>query len=131
MFIFTHSISVSGLVNEHKGGVMRAITSLPISVKKGLSKLGQDISDARKRRRIPTTLMAERAGISRTTLNKVEKGDASVALGIYASVLFVLGMEKRLSELADSKFDETGLMLDEENLPERIHLKRSKKKDKK
>ncbi len=110
---------------------MRAITSLPISVKKGLSKLGQDISDARKRRRIPTTLMAERAGISRTTLNKVEKGDASVALGIYASVLFVLGMEKRLSELADSKFDETGLMLDEENLPERIHLKRSKKKDKK
>ena len=106
---------------------MRVITSLPISVRKALSKLGQDISDARKRRRIPTTLMAERAGISRTTLNKVEKGDASVALGIYASVLFVLGMEKRLSELADIKFDETGLMLDEQNLPERIHFKRSKK----
>lgn len=108
---------------------MRAITSLPIPVRKVLSKLGQDISDARKRRRIPTTLMAKRAGISRTTLNKIEKGDASVALGIYASVLFVLGMEKRLAELADIKFDETGLMLDEQNLPERIHLKRHKKEE--
>lgn len=108
---------------------MRAITSLPIPVRKVLSKLGQDISDARKRRRIPTTLMAKRAGISRTTLNKVEKGDASVALGIYASVLFVLGMGKRLAELADIKFDETGLMLDEQNLPEPIHLKRHKKEE--
>lgn len=108
---------------------MRAITSLPIPVRKVLSKLGQDISDARKRRRIPTTLMAKRAGISRTTLNKIEKGDASVALGIYASVLFVLGMEKRLAELADIKFDETGLMLDEQNLPERIHLKPHKKEE--
>jgi len=71
-------------------------------------------------------LMAERASISRTTLNKVEKGDPSVALGIYASVLFVLGMEKRLGDLADIKFDETGLMLDEENLPKRIHMKSRK-----
>lgn len=108
---------------------MRTITALPIAARKALSKLGQDLSSARKRRRIPTALMAERAGISRTTLNKVEKGDASVALGIYASVLFVLGMEKRLSELADVKSDDTGLMLDDQNLPERIHLKRRRKQD--
>jgi transcriptional regulator with XRE-family HTH domain len=107
---------------------MRPITALPIPVKKALKKLGNDIHDARRRRRIPMTLMAERAGIGRTTLTKVEKGDGAVALGIYASVLFVLGMTNRLSDLADIKFDETGLMLDEENLPERIHLPSKKKK---
>jgi len=80
-------------------------------------------------------LMAERAGISRTTLNKVEKGEASVSLGIYASVLFVLGISERLADLADVKFDETGRRLDEENLPERIRLPskqsaKDKRKDK-
>ena len=65
-------------------------------------------------------LMSERAGISRTTLSKVEKGDPSVALGIYASVLFVLGMTERLGELADSSNDLTGRRLEEENLPQRI-----------
>lgn len=107
---------------------MRPIKPLPISVRKALLKLGQDVADARKRRRISTMIMAERASISRTTLNKVEKGDPSVALGIYASVLFVLGMERRLGDLADIKFDETGLMLEEDNLPERIHTKPSKNK---
>jgi len=99
---------------------MRPISPLPIPVKKALKKLGDDIHDARRRRRITMALMAERASISRTTLTKVEKGEASVALGIYASVLFVLGMNERLSDLADVRFDETGLMLDEENLPDRI-----------
>ncbi len=107
---------------------MRSIKPLPISVKRALLKLGQDVADARKRRRISTMIMAERASISRTTLNKVEKGDPSVALGIYASVLFVLGMEKRLGELADIKLDETGLMLEEDNLPDRIHMKSRKSK---
>ena len=67
--------------------------------------------------------------ISRTTLAKVEKGDSSVALGIYATVLFVLGLCKRLEELADVRFDETGLALDEENLPQRIHIRSKKKQD--
>ena len=109
---------------------MRPVSPLPIPVKRALKKLGSDIRDARRRRRIPMILMAERAGISRTTLNKVEKGEASVAFGIYASVLFVLGMCERLTDLADIKFDETGLMLDEENLPERIRIPSRKSKRK-
>jgi transcriptional regulator with XRE-family HTH domain len=107
---------------------MRPISPLPIPVKKALKKLGVDIHDARRRRRITMALMAERASISRTTLTKVEKGEASVSLGIYASVLFVLGMSERLSDLADVRFDETGLMLDEENLPDRIRQPVNKSK---
>ena len=105
-------------------------TSFPIPVRRALRKLGADIRDARRRRRIPTTVMAERASISRMTLNKVEKGDPKVTLGIYATVLFVLGMTDRLAELADPKHDSIGLSLEDEILPKRIRTPRAKKSSK-
>jgi len=43
-----------------------------------------------------------------------------VSLGIYATILFVLGLHDRLAELADIKTDTVGLELEEENLPQRI-----------
>ncbi len=95
-------------------------SGLPLPVRRVLRKLGGDIRDARRRRRIPTKIMAERASISRTTLNKIEKGDPGVSLGILATVLFVLGMHDRLAEIADVRSDTVGLELDEENLPQRI-----------
>jgi transcriptional regulator with XRE-family HTH domain len=70
-------------------------------------------------------LLAERASISRTTLTKVEKGEPGVSVGIYATVLFVLGMTNRLADLADVRSDEVGLALDEDHLPKRI--RRSKR----
>ncbi len=97
---------------------------MPIPVRRALRKLGQDIRDARLRRRISTTVMAERASISRTTLNKIEKGNPGVSLGNYANALFVLGMEKRLGELADVRSDTVGLELDEKRLPQRIRKPR-------
>ena len=64
--------------------------------------------------------MAARAFITRTTLLKVERGDPGVSLGIYATVLFVLGLTQRVADLADARADETGLQLEEERLPKRI-----------
>jgi transcriptional regulator with XRE-family HTH domain len=101
---------------------------LPIPVKRALSKLGADLRDARRRRRIPTALMAERAGISRMTLNKIERGDRGVSMGSYATVLFVLEMTARLYELADPRHDAVGLSLEAEHLPKRIRLPRQKPK---
>ena len=92
----------------------------PIPVRRALRKLGHDIRDARRRRRIPVAIMAERASISRMTLNKVEKGEPGVSLGTYATVLFILGMADRLADLADPKNDTLGLTLEEEHLPQRI-----------
>jgi len=60
---------------------------LSIPVRSALRKLGTDIRDARRRRRIQTALMAERAMISRMTLNKIEKGDPSVSIAHYAGTL--------------------------------------------
>lgn len=99
---------------------------LPAKVRKALQKLGEDIRDARLRRRIPTALMAERASITRMTLYKIEKGTPGVALGAYATVLFVLGMVDRLADLADVKSDNVGLALQEEELPKRIRTRRPK-----
>jgi transcriptional regulator with XRE-family HTH domain len=106
---------------------MRPVSPLPILVKKALLKLGSDLRDARIRRRISMSLMAERAMISRTTLTKVEKGDPSVAFGIYATVIFVLGLVKRIDSLLDLTNDELGMVLDEQRLPKRVRHSKPKK----
>jgi DNA-binding XRE family transcriptional regulator len=108
----------------------RSSVVLPIPVKRALRKLGQDIRDARRRRRIPVALAAERASISRTTLVKIEKGDPGVAIGIYATVLHVLQMADRLGDLVASKNDSVGLQLEEEHLPQRIRGARKQKRTK-
>ncbi len=107
----------------------RAIPTLPLRADRALRKLGQDLKDARRRRRIPTAIMAERAMISRSTLARVEKGYPEVSMGIYVTILFLLGLEQKLSDLADIRFDEVGLDLEEERLPQRIHLSKRPKKE--
>lgn len=104
----------------------RTSVVLPLAVRRALRTLGSDIRDARLRRRIPVAVAAERASISRVTLNKVEKGDPGVGLGIYATVLFVLGLIDRLGAVADARSDATGLQLEEERLPKRIRIPRQK-----
>jgi transcriptional regulator with XRE-family HTH domain len=103
------------------------IKRLPIPVGRGLKKLGVDLRDARKRRRIPMRLAAERAGISRSTLGKIERGEGGVSISAYACVLFILGMMARLSDLADPRFDELGIGLEVERLPQRIRIPKEEK----
>ena len=65
-----------------------------------LEELGENIKLARLRRRLSAEQIAERAGISRSTLWQIEKGLPNVSMGYYAQVLFVLGLEKNLSAMA-------------------------------
>jgi transcriptional regulator with XRE-family HTH domain len=102
----------------------RALPALPVAVSHALRKLGQDLSAARRRRRITMTLVAERALISRTTLARVERGDPGVSMGVYATVLFVLGMADRIGDLAAPGTDAVGLALEDERLPKRVRLPR-------
>jgi len=108
---------------------MAMTNQLPIPVRRALRKLGSDMRDARRRRRIPTQVMAERAGVSRTTLLKVEKGDPGVSVGTFATVLFVLGLIEGLRDLADVRHDQVGLDLADDMLPQRIRLSRQKRDD--
>jgi transcriptional regulator with XRE-family HTH domain len=105
-----------------------SLLTIPIRADRALKKLGQDLKDARLRRRIPLDILAKRSMISRGTLYRIEKGAPEVSMGIYATVLFMLGLESRLADLADVTKDLVGLDLQEENLPKRIRLPKPKVK---
>lgn len=74
-----------------------------------LDQLGENIKLARKRRKLTTIQVAERAGIDRTTLYHIEKGKSSVSLGAYFNVLRVLGLHEDLLQVAAD--DELGRKL--------------------
>jgi len=77
----------------------RTQTPLP-SVGRTLATLGENIRLARKRRRLSASLVAERAGMSRTTLASVEKGEPGVTLGAVVNVLHVLGLVDDVARVA-------------------------------
>ncbi|WP_174901466.1 helix-turn-helix domain-containing protein [Burkholderia pseudomultivorans] len=93
-------------------------------VRRALRKLGADIHDARRRRRLTMAVIAERAFTSRATLQRVEAGDPSVSIGIYAAVLQALGLLDGLQEVADAARDTVGLSLATAALPQRVRLRR-------
>ncbi|MFP4282431.1 MAG: helix-turn-helix domain-containing protein [Opitutales bacterium] len=74
-----------------------------------MAGFGEDLRFARLRPRLSAAVVAERAGMSRATLTKVEAGDPSVAMGNHFQVLRVLGLEKGISSLAAD--DEMGRKL--------------------
>ena len=80
-----------------------------------LKTMGEQIKMARLRRKLSAILVAERAGISRSSLWKVENGNPSVAIGIYAAVLHALNnMDKDLFKIAGD--DELGRKLQDMDL---------------
>jgi transcriptional regulator with XRE-family HTH domain len=90
-----------------------------------LKTMGEQIKLARLRRNLSTQLVAERAGISRASLWKVESGNPAVAMGIYAAVLHALNnMDRDL--LLVAKDDEMGRELQDLNLLVRKRVSRRK-----
>ncbi|MFN8353709.1 MAG: helix-turn-helix transcriptional regulator [Spirosomataceae bacterium] len=79
--------------------MQHGILLLP-TAQKIITQLGEDIKLARLRRKLSAEQVAERANISRSTLWQIEKGTPSVAMGAYLQVLFVLGLEKNMLNLA-------------------------------
>jgi transcriptional regulator with XRE-family HTH domain len=78
------------------------------------STLGENIKLARLRRRFSTQQVSERANISRPTLVSIEKGRPNVSIGAYIKVLFVLGLDKDILNIA--KDDELGRRLQDAKL---------------
>jgi transcriptional regulator with XRE-family HTH domain len=80
-----------------------------------LTDLGERIRLARLRRRLTAVTVAQRANISRPTLGKAERGDASVTLGTYLRILAIYGLESDLAALASD--DVLGRRLQDLALP--------------
>lgn len=84
-------------------------------VLKNIEEMGNNIKLARLRRNIPMSIICERAGISKPTLIKIERGSPDVSIGLYAAVLNALG--NRDSELAKVlREDELGRTIQDLNL---------------
>lgn len=83
----------------------RAIVSLPPMVQAQLRQLGEHLMIARKRRKEPRRVWAERIGVTEPTLARMEKGDPAVAFGSYATALWLMGRAQALAELAAPETD--------------------------
>jgi len=96
------------------------LNAMPSSIKKELGKLGDDIRKARIRRKLTMKELSSRAFISENTLSSVQKGKASVAIGIYARILSILGINGQIAMLADISSDPISQELEAESLPKRV-----------
>lgn len=102
---------------------MSYAATVPNPAKKALVVLGSNIALARRRRKISSELMAKRCFVARSTLVRLEKGDPSVGIGVYATALFMLGMESQISNVASPQGDSLGCILGVEGVAQRVRDK--------
>lgn len=107
----------------------RTIPSLLPKLSRLLAQVGANLKRARLRRSYSAEIVAERSGITRRTLQRVEQGDPAVALGIYARVLQALGLVEDLAALA--RDDALGRRLQDLDLPIRKRAPRQSNADEK
>ena len=105
-----------------------ASNSLPSEVTQRLQQLAERIRIARKRRGWTIAETAAKAGLNRNTLSALELGKPGVAISAYVSVLWVLGLDRTLEEVADPDKDTHGKALEVGRLPQRAR-KRDVPKD--
>ncbi len=98
---------------------------LPLPVKRAVMKFGRDLSLARRRRRFSQESLAQRIGISVSSLRRLEKGDPTLSWGTIARAMYVLGEIEKLNQLLDTATDDIGLVLMDEQLPRRIRSRKS------
>lgn len=97
---------------------------LPAPLRRSLAKFGTDIALARRKRGLTVEMMRERLAVSKATYRRVEQGDPTVALAVYAMALQVLGFGGLWGEMIDVSRDEQGLLLDADRIPQRVRPKK-------
>ena len=82
---------------------------MPSVVLVHLRELGENLAIARKRRREPLKAWAQRIGVSEPTLTRMEKGDPSVSMGVYATALWLMGRAQVIPDMAAPEHDQGAL----------------------
>ena len=83
----------------------RALLQLPPATAAAIEALGADLAVARLRRKESLRTWAQRIGVSVPTLQRLEAGDPSVAIGIVATALWLIQRDGELKSLAAPEHD--------------------------
>lgn len=102
--------------------------TLPAATTERIKALGYRVRLARIRRGMSIAEVASKAGINRNTLNALELGKRGVAMGVYVTVLWALGLDKTLDGVAHPDADTHGKTLEDSRRPARVR-KSLKSKD--
>ena len=102
--------------------------TLPLEVEQRVKELAYRVRLARTRRGISIAELADKADINRNTLNALELGKPGVAIGVYFTVLWALGLDKTLDAVAHPDADTHGKTLEASRRPQRVR-KAQKAKD--
>ena len=94
-----------------------------------ISRLGQDIKTARKKRRLSQRDFAAKMGMSLSTVQRLEGGDPGISTGVLAMAFIALGNLRRFTEVLDVASDDIGLVRDQSELPKRIRKKTAGKSE--
>ena len=85
---------------------------MPPAAAQALRRLGENLAVARVRRKESQRLWAQRLGVSVPTLIRMERGDAGVGMGIYATALWLIGRAAALPDVAAPQHDQGALEMD-------------------
>ena len=99
-----------------------ALEALPEGARRQIEVLGGNLRTARLRRSLSQDELARLAKTSRYTIQRIEKGDPAVSIGIIAHVLWILQLDD-LERVGDPSLDEHGLALSVAALPKRVKSK--------
>ncbi len=97
----------------------------PLPVERALAAAGEDLALARRRRGLSTSSMAERAGISKKTLYRLEHGDPGVSWGAVVRVLNILNLLPELNKALNTTNDALGLALMNKAVAKRIRVRKT------
>ena len=98
---------------------------VPLPVERALIAAGDNLALARRRRGLSTSSMAERAGISKKTLYRLEQGDPGVSWGAVVRVLNILNLLPQLDKALNTTNDALGLALMNKAVPKRIRVRKA------
>ena len=106
--------------------VAAAVEALPAQASSALARLGADLGTARKRRKQSLRAWATRLQVSVPTLMRMEKGDPTVSVGVYATALWMINRHGALAQLADPKEDVAALEAEIQQASQRHRAKKEK-----
>ncbi len=104
-------------------------TIYPCEVTDRLRVYGVRIRVARVRRRWSQAELAERMGVERRTISRLEQGNAGVGLGAFLAALWILGLWDTARAVADPAADPVGMFMEQQRAPARVRRSKDKELD--